>query len=107
MIDISDGLLLDAGRIAQASGVDLVLDPAAPALAGPTGQLAPLAAALQANSLDWVLTGGEDHALLATFPTGVDLPDGWAGIGHCMPGQGRVQVLGDYQPKRLGWDHFS
>ena len=29
----------------------------------------------------WVLTGGEDHALVATFPAGAHLPEGWSGIG--------------------------
>jgi len=107
MIDVSDGLLLDAGRIAAASGVDLVLDPAAPALAGPADSLADLAKRLGVNPLDWVLTGGEDHALLATFPGGAVLPAGWSGIGHCMAGPGRVRLLGNHQPASAGWDHFA
>ncbi|MCL1897574.1 MAG: thiamine-phosphate kinase [Micrococcales bacterium] len=107
MIDISDGLLLDAGRVAHASGLDLVLDPARPALASPTQQLAPLAKRLGTNSLEWVLTGGEDHALLATFPAQLDLPEGWVGIGQCKEGTDQVKVLGDFQPARQGWDHFG
>jgi len=107
MMDVSDGLLLDAGRVAEASGLDLVIDPAAPALAGAAQQLTPLAAQFGINPLDWVLTGGEDHALLATFPAGVDLPSGWSGIGRCVPGCGQVQVLGNYQPEHQGWDHFT
>ena len=108
MIDVSDGLLMDAGRIAQASGVDLVLDTGAAALAGPARALTELAAQLGTNALDWVLTGGEDHALLATFPAGGDLPEGWSGIGHCLPGQGQARLLGGgHQPVHPGWDHFA
>ena len=107
MLDVSDGLLMDAGRLAQASGVDLVIDPEAATLAKTVQALAPLAAQLERNPLDWVLTGGEDHALLATFPTEGGLPEGWAGIGHCEAGQGQVKLLGDYQPPNAGWDHFA
>jgi thiamine-monophosphate kinase len=31
--------------------------------------------------MSWVLTGGEDHALVATFPPRVPLPEGWTPIG--------------------------
>ncbi|GMA88778.1 hypothetical protein GCM10025868_40280 [Angustibacter aerolatus] len=68
MLDVSDGLLRDAGRIARASGVVLDLDPVL--LAPLTEPLVLAAAALGVDPLDWVLTGGEDHALLAAFSAG-------------------------------------
>ena len=83
MCDVSDGLLADAGHIARASGVDVDLDRAAVVRAclEPRGPLQQVAAALGADPLAWVLTGGEDHALLATLPPGAALPHGWTAIG--------------------------
>ncbi|MGK5172421.1 thiamine-phosphate kinase [Geodermatophilus sp. CPCC 205761] len=83
MCDVSDGLLADAGHIAADSGVLVDLDRAAlvrATLESP-GPMQQVAAALGADPLAWVLTGGEDHALLATFPAGAALPAGWAAIG--------------------------
>ena len=40
-----------------------------------------VASALGGDPLAWVLTGGEDHALLAAFPAGAALPEGWTAIG--------------------------
>jgi thiamine-monophosphate kinase len=64
------------------------------------------AAAPSATALSWVLTGGEDHALAATFPPGTALPPRWRVIGQVQPGQG---VLVDGQPwaGAAGWDHFA
>ena len=50
------------------------------------------------------LTGGEDHALVATVPSGVALPDGVTRIGLVRPGAG-VRVIG-WKPSSTGWDHF-
>src|SRR3954470_19975849 len=80
MCDTSDGLLADAGHLAADSGVVLDLDRAALATFV-TGPLPQVAAALGGDPLAWVLTGGEDHALVATFPSGAELPDGWTTIG--------------------------
>jgi len=57
-------------------------------------------------ALDWVLAGGEDHSLAATFPPGVPLPPRWKVIGTVRPGQG---VVVDSQPwaHAPGWDHFA
>ncbi len=81
MIDISDGLLRDAARIAVASGVVLDLDPDALA---PAPDLVAAASWLGTPdaALVWVLTGGEDHAMLACFDPGTVLPDGFRVVGR-------------------------
>ena len=43
--------------------------------------VASAAAAFNADPLVWVLTGGEDHAVAATFPAGAVLPEGFTAIG--------------------------
>lgn len=101
MLDVSDGLLQDLGHIAEAAGVGLVLDPAALPI---PEIIAEAAAELGADPLDWVLTGGDDHALAATFPDGVRLPPYWTPIGRVVAGHD-VQVEGHTRTKG-GWDHF-
>ncbi|WP_237220931.1 thiamine-phosphate kinase [Rothia nasimurium] len=108
MLDVSDGLVRDAGRIAEASGVSISLDSEA---LGPWVQRVLPAAQVLAQGKDadalalrWVLTGGEDHALLATCPAG-QIPAGFTRIGEVGTGNG-VTVDGRiYQGK--GWDHFE
>jgi thiamine-monophosphate kinase len=98
MCDVSDGLLADAGHIAADSGVIIDLDRAAlvKACLEPVGPLQQVAAALGADPLAWVLTGGEDHALLATFPPRVALPEGWTAIGTVLAaGRKKPGVLVD------------
>lgn len=104
MLDLSDGLLRDGGRIARASGV--VIDVAAAALATDVAALADVLGAEVA--LDCVLAGGEEHSLIATFPAGV-LPDGWRTIGVVRaPGESeRPAILVDGRAvSHTGWDHF-
>jgi thiamine-monophosphate kinase len=97
MCDVSDGLLADAGHIAEESGVLVDVDRAAlvRATLELPGPLQQVAAALGGDPMAWVLTGGEDHALLATFPAGADLPEGWARIGTVDEGAPRVRVDGE------------
>ncbi|MDK1359339.1 thiamine-phosphate kinase [Arthrobacter sp. zg-Y1219] len=103
MLDISDGLVRDAGRIAAASGVAVELDPAA--LARHAEPLQAAASRLGADALDWVLGGGEDHGLLAAFPAGTALPEGFERLGTVHDGAG--VTVGGEAPRVAGWDHFA
>jgi thiamine-monophosphate kinase len=103
MIDVSDGLLADLGHIAQASGVAIdVVTEALPV----NPRLVEVASALGRNHLEWALTGGDDHALAATFPHGAQLPPGWTAIGVVSGGAG-VCVDGTPWQAAGGWDHFG
>lgn len=110
MLDVSDGLLRDAGRIATASGVVLDLDDPSRALADDLAALRGAAGALGADPLAWVLGGGEDHGLLATFPPGA-VPSGFRVVGRVRgPGAGTpagtVLVAGRPPHAVPGWEHF-
>lgn len=100
MLDVSDGLLRDGGRIARASGVCLDLEGAA--IAADVAALAPLLG--EEAALDCVLAGGEEHSLLATFPS-AELPPGWRALGTVREGEG-ISLDGRAQRQR-GWDHFA
>jgi thiamine-monophosphate kinase len=88
MCDVSDGLVADLGHLARASNVGFALDAAA--LADP------------AVSLQDVLTGGEDHALVATLAGPV--PPGCRVVGRVVAGD---RVLVDGSPVTGGWEHFA
>lgn len=103
MIDISDGLLADLGHIASASGVAIDVDAAALDVGD---VLAAAADRLGHDPLSWVLTGGEDHALAATFPTGVELPSDWRVIGQVRGGTPSVTINGTPFRGPAGWEHF-
>lgn len=102
MIDISDGLLSEAAHLAEASGAAIDVRRDAFDLAEP---LVAVGAALGADPLEFVLAGGEDHALLATFPTASDVPDGWLVVGEVGEGSG-VSVDGGEYDGPTGWTHF-
>ena len=113
-MDISDGLVKDAKRLALASGVVLTLD----------AKLVPLSAAARAvvdgqpDLLETVLTGGDDYEVLATAPSdradlfrdaarerGVDVTV----IGRVSEGTGVTVLALDGRPWAMtwdGWDHF-
>lgn len=113
-MDLSDGLVKDCGRLAEASGV----------AAGIDGRLVPLsfpakkAVESQPDLFRAVLAGGDDYEVLAAIPPGAR--DAFraaaakggvavAEIGQLAPGDG-VTVLG-FDGRRLalarsGWDHF-
>ncbi len=100
MMDISDGLVRDARRIASSSRVRLELDHA---------RLEPFAAALEPavgqDAWQCVLSGGEEHTLLACFPADAQLPDGWTVVGAVTAGSG--VGLDGADPGQGGWDHFG
>ncbi|WP_375000236.1 thiamine-phosphate kinase [Aeromicrobium sp. CTD01-1L150] len=78
MIDVSDGLLADLEHIARSSEVVIDLDTGRLEIPEPVETVA---GALGRDALEFVLTGGEDFALVATFGPDSDLPDGWHPIG--------------------------
>ncbi len=105
MIDISDGLLRDLDRVARASDVVIGLDEAV--LARFAAALTPAVGADVA--LECVLSGGEEHSLLATYPRAEDVPRGWVVIGSVADRAGErpgVAVAGIPTAPR-GWDHFA
>lgn len=102
MCDVSDGLVQDLGHIAAASAVQITVETAR--LAVPD-RLQDVGRALNVDPLRWLLTGGEDHALVATFGSTTDVPAGWTVIGRVREGTG---VLVDGAPyPHAGWDAFG
>ncbi|PTT62665.1 thiamine-phosphate kinase [Arthrobacter sp. HMWF013] len=108
MMDISDGLVRDGTRLALASNAVIDLDPAE--LQRLAESLKPASDFLQLDPLDWVLGGGEDHGLLATFPPDVQLPPGFTAIGSIQaPGinSGPGVTIAGHAAGTGGWDHFA
>lgn len=102
MIDVSDGLVADLGHVADASSV--AIDVRRDAFEPPP-PMRDAANALGVDPYEWILSGGDDHALAATFPQATELPDGWRVIGRVIRGEG-VTVDGRPYAGRAGWDHF-
>jgi thiamine-monophosphate kinase len=88
MMDVSDGLALDARRMAAASGVTIRLS----------------AAALGDDPVR-ALAGGEDHALLAAFP-GAVLPPGFRRIGEVADRSDHDLLLDGDPVDVSGWDPY-
>ncbi len=106
MTDVSDGLVADLGHIAQASKVRIDLCTEAfdvPAQMHDIGQ------AVGVDPMQWVLTGGEDHAIVATFPAHRKLPARWRVVGEVLhpAAEPRVTVNGAPWAAAGGWDHFG
>jgi len=92
LMDVSDGLVLDATRLAEASGVTVALHGV-----GDGGVSDP-------HELD----GGEDHALLGTFPASAAIPAGFRTIGVVEPrGAHPVTIDGRPYAGRGGWDPYQ
>jgi thiamine-monophosphate kinase len=109
MIDVSDGLVTDAARVADAAGVSIDLDPGA--VADLAEALLPATAGDRGLALRWVLAGGEDHALLACFPPDVVPPTGFVRLGRVVaagPSGPAVRYAGaDAVVEYAGWDHYA
>lgn len=102
MMDVSDGLLIDAARMVEASGCGVEIE------------VIPLSAdyaALHGLSVESRLaaaTAGDDYMLLAALPPDVTPPGGMIRIGHCIKGKGLSVVLEGRRvtlPERLGYEH--
>ena len=112
MMDVSDGLLLDASRMAQASRCSIEIDldqvPLSAAFVRQRGQ--------DLNPRLFAATGGDDYALLAALPSGLDplrlsLPDRTtiARIGRVGARRERLSLLSGGKsvplPEHLGHEH--
>ena len=104
MMDVSDGLLIDAARLAGASGLaaEIALD------------AVPLSADYRAFAGEdraarlMAATAGDDYQLLFTAPPGVTPPVPATQVGRLLPGTGlTVTDRGDpvSLPARLGFEH--
>jgi len=102
MTDVSDGLMADLGHIAATSGVGI--DVSTAGLSADREAVAEAASVVGADAWAWVLGGGEDHALVATFPG--PLPTGWRAIGSVVDGPAAVSVDGDTWHGNPGWQSF-
>ena len=95
MMDVSDGLLLDAFRLAEASGVTLALDPAAIPAADPA-------------RLPACIRWGDDYELMFTAPPATALPIHAHRIGTVVPRGATPLTLGETafrDPVTLGYRH--
>jgi len=104
MIDVSDGLLADLGHVARASGVAIDVDPEAFEVPEPVRTVAGALGGV--DPLRFVLAGGDDYALAATFPAGSPLPEGWSRIGEVRAGEG-VTVAGAPYEGGTGHRHWT
>ena len=94
MMDVSDGLLLDAQRMALASGATIAIDRAAVPLACPEAR--------RDEALRW----GDDYQLLFTLPVGTEPPVAATRIGKVREVGSCPLLLDDAPPVgTLGWEH--
>jgi len=107
-IDLSDGLVLDASRLAAEGQIGIVLEQELVVFAaGP--DVAAAAAELALDPLELALYGGEDYALLAAFVRD-DVPAPFVVIGSCVAEPGVFLQMAKGARRKLeprGFDHFA
>jgi thiamine-monophosphate kinase len=107
LIDVSDGLVADLRHVAHASKVGMVID--LDALRVPW-QLAVAAEQLGASPTEWLLSGGEDHALAAVFPDAGAVPPWWTALGQTVAwddsGGELVRLSDGSAAEHVGWRSF-
>jgi len=104
--DVSDGLLIDSGHIAGASGVALHLQSTLIEKAEGFAALQQLAQEFgtgESSGIDFVLSGGEDHVLLVTTST-PEKCEGFIEIGRVEQGEG-VLLDGEVVSGEAGYQH--
>ncbi len=111
MMDVSDSLALDCNRLANASAISIELDRSKLEGYAAVLELAALSMTarddIQRNPMDWVLYGGEDHALLATFPPSAEIPRGFKAIGKVLERSDAAVLLSGEVLEPRGWDSIS
>ena len=105
MLDVSDGLIRDLGRIAKASSVSVEIDRSQ--LSGYEAMLDLPAQGLGVEPIGWVLQGGEDHSLLATFPASATLPRSFKVIGKVISKTDQDVFLDGQPIADTGWDSIT
>ena len=103
MSDVSDAILIQGEQMAMASQVRFEFRCEDIESTPEFSELSSLAAEIGGNVFDWILQGGEDHALLAT---GKDLPG--LLIGNVVEGSGISVVRNGQEIKMapVSWSHF-
>jgi thiamine-monophosphate kinase len=104
MLDLSDGLSVDLLRICKASNVAIELS--SKELQGFEAMLELPALGLGVDPKTWVLHGGEDHALVATFSNDAVLPRAFKAIGVVRAGEAKLYLDG-VPLEAKGWDSIT
>lgn len=103
-LDVSDGLLLDAARLAAASGVAVTVDLARL----PVSDVAAGRVARDDAGLAALASAGDDYELLFTLPPGATALPGTTRVGTVTAGEGLtvIGLAGEViMPGRLGYEH--